>query len=106
MALQIDLEAAVEAADDVPDASEVHDPDEEIPIDEIFDEEFVATHTDFATFDELVAASPSDAASAGELGTVRDGEWDEFVAERTDFENEEELVFAARDAWVAKQLGL
>ena len=106
MVLQTDLEAAVEAADNVPAASDVHDPDDEIPLGDVFDDEFVSAYTDFETFDELVAASPSDAASADEFGTVADGEWDGFVAERTDFEDEQAMVFAARDHWVAEKLGL
>ena len=106
MVLETDLETAVAAADDIPDAAEVYDPDEEIPITEFFDEAFVTTYTDFDTFDEMVAASPSNASSADELGRILDGEWDEFVAERTDFADEEAMVFAVRDHWVAKRLGL
>jgi hypothetical protein len=66
----------------------------------------VREHTDFDTFDEMVAASPSNATTADELGRVGDGEWDAFVAETTVFEDEEAFVFAARDYWVAVQLGL
>ena len=106
MVAHTDLETAVAAAEDVPAASDVHDPDEPIPITEIFDDEFVAAHTDFGSFDEMVAASPSDASSADELGRIPDGEWDEFVAESTEFGDEEEFVFAGRDHWVAKKLGL
>jgi len=106
MVLQTDLEAAVETAEDVPAASDVYDPDDEIPVVDVFDDEFVTARTDFETFDEMVAASPSEAAAADELGTVADGEWDAFVAERTDFDDEEAMVFAARDHWVAKKLGL
>lgn len=106
MVLETDLESAVESADDVPDASEVHDLDEEIPIDAVFDEAFMDEYTEFDTFDEMVAASPSAASSADELGQVPTGEWSEFVAETTTFDDDEELVVAARDHWVAKKLGL
>ncbi|SFS12668.1 hypothetical protein SAMN05216559_4101 [Halomicrobium zhouii] len=106
MVLQTDLETAVEAADDVPPASDVYEAAADISVTDVFDDEFVAAHTPFDTFDELVAASPADATSADELDTVPDGAWDEFVAERTDFEDEEAMVFAARDHWVAKRLGV
>jgi len=106
MVLQTDLEAAVEVAEDVPAASDVYDPDDAIPLVDLFDDEFVTAYTDFETLDELVAASPSDAGSADELEMVADGEWDAFVAERTDFEDEQAMVFAARDHWVARKLGL
>ena len=76
------------------------------PIDEVFDEAVVREHNDVDNFDEMVAASPSDATTADELGTVGDGDWDAFIAETTAFEDEEAFVFAARDYWVAVQLGL
>jgi len=105
MALE-NIDAIDEQRDDLPDAADVHDRDEEIPITDLFDEAFVQTHTEFDSFDELVAASPNDAGSTAELETVPHGEWDEFVAERTDFDDERELVMAARDHWVGKKLDL
>lgn len=102
MALDTDLESA----NDVPEASDVHDIGSEIPIRTVFDEAFMAEYTEFETFDEMVAASPSDADSAAELGQVPTGAWDEFVAETTAFADDEEMVLAARDHWVAKQLDL
>lgn len=106
MAHTTDIEAAAEQRDDLSTAADVHDSDEEIPITELFDAAFVQAHSEFESFDELVAASPSDASSADELETVRHGEWDEFVAETTDFAGEKALVMAARDHWVAEKLDL
>ncbi|WP_096388894.1 hypothetical protein [Halopenitus persicus] len=101
-----DLDAAAESRDDLPDADEVYDREEPIPLSALFDDAFVAEHSSFETFDELVAASPSDADGAAELGEVPSGLWDEFVAEHTDFADEEAFVMAARDNWVAKTLDL
>jgi hypothetical protein len=106
MADDANLRRAAETAEDLPDPHSIVGREEEVPLREIFDEAFIREHTDFDTFDEMVAASPSGAADADELGKVGDGEWDEFVAETTVFEDEEEFVFAARDHWVAVQLGL
>ncbi|GAA0243266.1 hypothetical protein [Haladaptatus pallidirubidus] len=106
MVPETDIEAAVEQHDDLPGADDVYDHDEEIPITELFDAAFVQTHTEFELFDELVAASPSDADSADELETIPHRAWDEFVAQTTDFEDEKALVMAARDHWVAKKLDL
>ncbi|QSW97686.1 hypothetical protein [Haloterrigena alkaliphila] len=106
MVLETDLEDAAAKRDDLPDADEVYDEGEEIPITDVFDDAFVAERTDFETFDELVAESPSEATSAADLETVPHGEWDEFVAERTEFENEQAFVMAGRDHWVAKRLDL
>lgn len=106
MALETDIEETAERSEDLPEADEVYDRDESIPLADLFDEQFVRERTRFESFDEMVAASPSDADSADDLGTVRHGEWDDFVAEATDFADEEELVMAARDNWVAKRLDL
>ncbi|MFC4246077.1 hypothetical protein ACFOZ7_03570 [Natribaculum luteum] len=106
MALEMDIRAAAEQRDDLPDAENVHDCDDEIPITDLFDTAFVQANTEFESFDDLVAASPSDADSAAKLETVSHGEWDEFVAETTDFEDEKELVMAARDHWIAEKLDL
>ena len=106
MADNTDLRRAAETAEDIPDPHSVIGRDEEVPLQEIFDDSFVQGNTDFGSVDEMVAASPADAADANELGTVGDSEWDEFVAETTVFEDEEAFVFAARDHWVAVQLGL
>lgn len=106
MTRQSDLEAAAEAADDLPDPRDIVGENEEIPLEELFDEAFMRSNTDFETFDEMVAASPSNAMSADDLGLVASGEWDEFVAETTVFEDDTAFVFAARDHWVATKLGL
>lgn len=106
MVSEADIEAAAEQRDDLSDADDVYDHDEEVPITELFDVAFVQTHTEFESFDKLVAASPNDAESADELERVPHGVWDEFVAKTTEFEDEKALVMAARDHWVGKKLDL
>jgi hypothetical protein len=101
-----DLAESAAEEDDLPHPHDVVGKHEEIPIADIFDEVFIEEFTDFDSFDEMVAASPSDASSAAELKLVPDGTWDEFVAETTTFEDEEKMVFAARDHWIETQLGL
>jgi hypothetical protein len=106
MVRESDLAEVAAEAEDLPHPRDVVGEHEEIPVEAIFDETFMQEHTDFETFDEMVAASPSDAEDAGELELVPDGTWDAFVAETTVFEDEEAMVFAARDHWVETQLGL
>ncbi|SFR63729.1 hypothetical protein [Halogeometricum limi] len=106
MSYQSDLTAKAASAEGLPDPHDVVAKDEEVPLDALFSDEFVRAHSGFDSFDQMVAASPSDATTAGELGRVTDGEWDAFVAETTDFADESEMVFAAIDRWVAAELGL
>lgn len=106
MARESDLAERAASADGLPDPHDVVATDEEIPVRDLFDDAFVREHTQFETFDEMVAASPSDADSADDLSLVAAGTWDAFVAETTDFDDEEALVFAAIDDWVADRLGL
>ncbi|AHG02067.1 hypothetical protein HALLA_01825 (plasmid) [Halostagnicola larsenii XH-48] len=106
MVLGTDLEEAAQSRNDLPTAGDVYDTDEPIPLTEMFDDRFVGDRTEFDSFDELVAASPSDADSADAFEKVGHGEWDEFVSKTTEFANGEEFVMAARDHWVAKRLEL
>lgn len=106
MTRDAELRRAAETAEELPDPRSVVGRDEEIPLSEIFNETFIREHTDFETFDEMVAASPANATSTADLGKIGDGEWDAFVTETTVFEDEEAFVFAARDNWVETQLGL
>jgi len=106
MQRQSELEKAAEAAEDLPDPRDIVGESEEVPIREVFDEDFMTSNTNFDTFDEMVVASPSEATSADDLDRVGSNEWDDFVAETTIFEDEEDFVFAGRDHWVAKSLGL
>ncbi|WP_408960409.1 hypothetical protein [Natrinema sp. 74] len=106
MVLDRDLETVAAKRDELPNADAVYEDGDEIPITDVFDDAFVSERTEFDTFDELIAASPSEADSAEDLETVPHGAWDEFVAELTEFDDEEAFVLAARDHWVAKQLEL
>ncbi|WP_410767424.1 hypothetical protein [Haloferax sp. DFSO60] len=106
MGFELNLEAKAEATDDLPNADDVLADHGEITIGDLFSSEFVTEYTDFETFDEMVEASPSDASSAEGLSLIPDGTWDDFVAENTVFADEEAMVLAARDYWVAEQLGL
>lgn len=106
MPLEDDLEAYSESVDGLRDRAAEAPRSEDIDVTDVFDDEFVRANTDFETFDELVAASPSEADSAAELTLVPDGTWDEFVADHTVFDDEAELVIEARDHWVATQLGI
>jgi hypothetical protein len=106
MARESDLAERAASADGLPDPHDIVAKDEEIPVEELFDDAFMREYTAFATFDEMVAASPSDATSADDLELVAEGTWDAFVAETTDFGDEEELVFAAIDEWVGDRLGV
>lgn len=106
MARESELAERAASATGLPDPHDVVGKDQEIPVRELFDEAFVQEYTGFETFDEMVAASPSDADSADDLSLVPAGTWDEFVAAHTVFDDEEEMVFTAIDHWVAERLGL
>jgi len=106
MPVEDDLEAYPESEDDLRARAAEAPRSEDIDVTDVFDDAFVRANTDFETFDDLVAASPSEADSAAELTLVPDGTWDEFVAEHTVFDDEEALVIEARDHWVATQLDI
>jgi len=106
MVLADDLEERQEPAEELRARAADAPRSEDIDVTDVFDDEFVSANTEFDTFDELIAASPSEADSAAELELIPDGTWDSFVAEHTVFDDEEELVLEARDHWVAVQLDI
>jgi phage shock protein A len=106
MVLDDDLDELSESPETLRERATAAPTSEGIELTDVFSDEFVAKHTEFETFDELVAASPATAESAAELELVPDGSWDEFVATRTDFDDEEQFVIEARDHWVAGQLDI
>ena len=106
MTLQDDLSERPESAAELRERAAGAPRSGEIDVADVFDDAFVSEHTEFGTFDGLVAASPSPAESAAELELVPDGAWDAFIADHTDFDDEEAMVMAARDHWVATQLDI
>lgn len=106
MSLEDDPEAHGVSPETLRERAEDLPTSEELAVTDIVDDEFVAAHTAFDSFDELVAASPSEADSAEALSAAPDGAWDEFLATNSEFDDEAEFVMAARDHWVARELGL
>lgn len=76
----------------------------EVSFEELFTPSFMATHTDFATFEEFMEASPWTVESQADFEAVPEQEFDVYVAENTRFQNWEAMLGKAAEQWAARQL--
>lgn len=66
----------------------------------------MAEHTDFATIEEMFAASGFTLETPEDSTVVGSGEWDAFVANRTRFADWHSMQETALATWTAQRLGL
>jgi hypothetical protein len=65
---------------------------------------FMQHHTQFASFEAMLAASPFPVESAEDFTAIPDDEWDAFVRHVTRFHSWEEMQKEAGVEWVKQQL--
>ncbi len=97
--LMDDLE---ELEDDLEEFEGEHD----VPLTEMFTEEFMQTYTDFESIEAFFGESPWEVESQEDLEAIPDGEADKYVAEHTAFDTSDEMLSAAGNEWTKRQLGL
>lgn len=77
-----------------------------VPVSELFTPEFMRRHTDFQTFDEMVAESRYNVESLGDVDRIPEARWDEVVRCGTGFESWAAMRRLAEEGWVRRELGL
>ena len=77
-----------------------------VPVAELFPPEFMRRHTDFATFDELVAESGHDVDSLSDIDRIPEAHWDAVVRRNSGFGSWAEMRRLAEEGWVRRELGL
>lgn len=78
----------------------------EVPLGDLLNDDFIARHSSFASFDELLAASPFKVATKEDFEAIPDAEWDTYIASNTSFDSWEEMQKKAAGEYVTKQIGL
>ena len=58
---------------------------------ELLNDDFIAMHGSFASFDEQLAAGPFKVETKEDFEAIPDAEWDSYVAGNTPFESWEEM---------------
>ena len=69
------------------DAEEVFDPEPDVTLDEFFDPEFMARHTQFSTFNEFCEQSPWIIEGPSDLDPIPRERLDRYVARTTAFDS-------------------
>jgi hypothetical protein len=77
-----------------------------VPLSELLSDNFIAKHSSFASFDELLAASPFKIETKEDFEAIPDAEWDFYIAANTSFGSWEEMQRQAASEFVVKQIGL
>ncbi len=77
-----------------------------VPASELFTAEFMRRHTDFTTFDEMVAGTGYGVESLSDVDRVHEARWDAVVRHRTGFGSWAEMRRLAEESWVRRELGL
>lgn len=72
-----------------------------VRVEDLFQLDFVTANSNFATFDEMLAASPIKISSVEDFECE---EWNAFIVANTRFSSWEEMIGQAGEQWISRQL--
>jgi hypothetical protein len=87
-------------------AAELDGKQQAVSLSELLNDDFIAEHSSFASFDDLLAASPFKVETKEDFEAIPDAEWDTYIATNTSFESWEEMQRQAASEYLVKQIGL
>src|SRR5580658_931089 len=76
-------------------AAELDGKQQEVQLSELLNDDFIAEHSSFPSFDELLAASPFKVETKEDFEAIPDAEWNTYIAANTSFESWEEMQHKA-----------
>jgi hypothetical protein len=79
---------------------------QQVPLAELFSDEFMLRNTEFSSIDELFEASGYKVETEEDFACIPDDEWDVFISERTRFVSWDEMKDAAALEWAKRRLEL
>jgi|AntDeeMinimDraft_4_1070355.scaffolds.fasta_scaffold06649_2 hypothetical protein len=100
-----DLDDAIDSLEDMGEKAEELHGENEVPIVDLFTDDFMEAHTDFGSLDEFFEQSPWEVESEQDIEAIPQDEMDDYVAENTDFPHTDGMTSKAGSEWAAKQLG-
>lgn len=77
----------------------------EIPLSELFTDEFVLLNTDFSSISEMIAASGFSVQTSEDFANIPDDEWEKYVCQHSRFTSWEDMKGAAAKLWLSRKLG-
>lgn len=78
----------------------------EIPLDELFPDDFMVTYTEFETVAEFFESSPWTVETEEDFERIPEDDFDNYVDRHTGFSSWEAMLSAAAREWVSRQIGL
>ncbi len=78
--------------------------EQSVTVGELFCDDFMLRHTDFASIGALFDASPFTVETNDDLAAIHEAELDGFVAANTRFGSWEEMKSAAGSEWMSRRL--
>lgn len=100
-----DLDELADELDELADRANELDGEHEVPLSELFRDEFMQKHTEHDSIEAFFEASPWTVETQEDLEAIPDDEFDEYVRAETNFESEDEMAGAAVEEYVARELG-
>ncbi|WP_136688264.1 hypothetical protein [Halorhabdus amylolytica] len=105
MSVQIEgFEELADSLDDLQQHLEGVSGENEIPMDELFPDSFMRTHTDFDSVDELFDSSPWEFDTKEDFKQIPESEFDDYIDAHTGFSSWEAMLTAAAREWITRQL--
>lgn len=77
----------------------------EVTFEELFVQEFMISHTNFSTFNELLNSSPFEVNSSEDFAAIPDAAFDQYISEVTNFDSWGNMLEEASCEYAARQLG-
>jgi hypothetical protein len=87
-------------------AAELDGKHQVVSLSELLNDDFIAKHSSFTSFDKLLAASSFKVETKEDFEAIPDAEWDTYIAANTSFESWEEMQRQAASEHIGKQIGL
>jgi hypothetical protein len=90
---------------DIAGRAQALDGQQNVPVGDLLNPEFMSRHTRFGSVDDMFAASGFRIESQEDLAAVPDEQWDEFIRSVSKFSDWQSMLGEAAREWAGKQMG-
>lgn len=104
--MSVQIEGFEELAEQMDDLSASLDVDQDIPMEELFTDGFMATNTEFDSISDFFEESPWTIESEEDFQSIDEDEFDRYVDKHTGFSSWEAMLSAAAREWLTRQMSL
>ncbi|WP_066418762.1 hypothetical protein [Halorubrum aethiopicum] len=104
--MSVQIEGFEELADQFDELSTSLDVEQDIPMEELFTDGFMATNTDFDSISEFFEESRWTVESEEDFEKIDEAEFDRYVDKHTGFSSWEAMLSAAAREWLTRQIDL